>query len=216
MSTERQVMQGGAAAGQYARCGPGRMRNKPGEMHKKGARMLRNFALAVLSAAALTVAMAAPALAQGPNQSNSITVTAPVSESITMSGQASFSFPATVPGGSQTVTAAEAYTVSTNDLLGYTLNLNTGSSQMVTIPTNATPIPNTALAVTETATAPQTIHFTATGGVHGQQDQRPHHRQRRCVQRKLDARRPCGHAVRELYPRLHLHRFCQLTCAHAR
>ena len=133
--------------------------------------MLRNFALAVLSAAALTVAMAAPALAQGPNQSNSITVTAPVSESITMSGQASFSFPATVPGGSQTVTAAEAYTVSTNDLLGYTLNLNTGSSQMVTIPTNATPIPNTALAVTETATAPQTIHFTATGG--GSRSTRP-------------------------------------------
>ena len=164
MSTERQVMQGGAAAGQYARCGPGRMRNKPGEMHKKGARMLRNFALAVLSAAALTVAMAAPALAQGPNQSNSITVTAPVSESITMSGQASFSFPATVPGGSQTVTAAEAYTVSTNDLLGYTLNLNTGSSQMAAIPATATPIPNTALSVTETATAPQTLHFTATGG----------------------------------------------------
>jgi hypothetical protein len=126
--------------------------------------MFRNVVIAVLSAAALTVAMAAPALAQGPNQSNSITVTAPVSESITMSGQASFSFPATVPGGSQTVTAAEAYTVSTNDLLGYTLNLNTGSSQMAAIPATATPIPNTALSVTETATAPQTLHFTATGG----------------------------------------------------
>jgi len=125
--------------------------------------MLRNVVIAVLSAAALTVAMAAPALAQGPTQSNTITVTAPVNESITMSGQASFSFPATVPGGSQTVTAAEAYTVSTNDLLGYTLNLNTGSSQMVAIPATATPIPNTALSVTETATAPQTIHLTSGG-----------------------------------------------------
>jgi hypothetical protein len=92
-------------------------------------------------------------------------VSASVTQSITLTGiTTSVTFPAATPGNTATVTAAEAYTIATNDALGYTLTATAGATSFTQAAPATGTIPDTAWTIAEKNTAP-TVTFspTATG-----------------------------------------------------
>ncbi|HTX28835.1 MAG TPA: hypothetical protein VME19_17665 [Streptosporangiaceae bacterium] len=113
----------------------------------------RNIAV-TLAGSVLAIGLAAgPAFADDPppTGNSAVTVSGQVNapESITLTGLASFSFPATTAGDTGTKTGAEVYDVATTDPNGYTLELVPGAAFMSD--TGGDQMPNSALSIAETS-----------------------------------------------------------------
>jgi hypothetical protein len=106
---------------------------------------IRRFAAITAVTAALTGGLATAAFASG----SPVQVSGTVNQSVTLSGlTSSIAFPATNPGASNTATSAEAYSVTSNDPMGYQLTITPGGFSMQD--SAADNLPNNAISVAET------------------------------------------------------------------
>lgn len=131
--------------------------------------MIRKALITIGASVALVAGVATPALAQG----NPVTASVSVAQSVTITGLSpTINLGSAVPGTTATATAAQSYSVSTNDPNGYVLSLGAcynSACNSVQPPPGANPggaftdpsgdfINNFGdLTVTETATAPQAL-----------------------------------------------------------
>ena len=106
---------------------------------------IRRFAAVAAVTGALTAGLATAALAD----TNPVSVSGTVNQSVTLSGITnSIAFPATNPGNSGTATGAESYAVASNDPAGYTLTVTPGAFSMHDSASDQ--LPNNVISVSET------------------------------------------------------------------